>query len=240
MTTRIAVITDVHANLPALQAALREIEAAGCDAIYCTGDVIGIGPYPAECLDLILNIPHLIPIMGNHDDWFADGLPEAPQPILDAVELAHHRWVHAQLDPTLRAAVAQWPYAVQTTFDDVPVAFLHYALTASGREFQKVIRSPTPADLDQLFAPTTARVVFYGHHHPFSDLTGAARYVNPGALGCHTAALARYSMLETLPGGQYTIAHHAVPYDDAPLFAEFERRHVPDVAFLRTAFFGGR
>ena len=46
---RIAVITDVHANLPALEAAVGAIHACGCDAIVHTGDAIAIGPYPAEC-----------------------------------------------------------------------------------------------------------------------------------------------------------------------------------------------
>ena len=53
MEMKIAVLTDVHGNLPALQATLRGIRREGCDAIFHTGDSIGIGPYPAECLDLI-------------------------------------------------------------------------------------------------------------------------------------------------------------------------------------------
>ncbi|HEX2087775.1 MAG TPA: metallophosphoesterase family protein, partial [Solirubrobacteraceae bacterium] len=43
---RVAVITDVHANLPALQAALRAIDASGVDALYCGGDLVGYGPHP--------------------------------------------------------------------------------------------------------------------------------------------------------------------------------------------------
>ena len=76
---KIAVVTDVHGNLPALQAALSAISQEDCDAIYHTGDCIGIGPYPAECLDLILNTPRLFPVMGNHDAWFAHGLPDPRQ-----------------------------------------------------------------------------------------------------------------------------------------------------------------
>jgi protein phosphatase len=52
---KIAVMTDVHANLPALAAALDAIRREGCEALFHTGDAIGIGPYPAECLDLLLN-----------------------------------------------------------------------------------------------------------------------------------------------------------------------------------------
>lgn len=52
--TKIAIFTDTYGNLPALQAALTAIQAEHSDAIYHLGDAIGIGPFPAECLDIIV------------------------------------------------------------------------------------------------------------------------------------------------------------------------------------------
>ena len=43
---RVAVITDIHGNLPALEATFEAIEAAGTDAVYCGGDLVGYGPQP--------------------------------------------------------------------------------------------------------------------------------------------------------------------------------------------------
>ena len=77
---KIAVLTDVHGNLPALQVALRAIRREGADAIFHTGDAIGIGPFPAECLELLLSTSGMNLICGNHDSWFSNGLPE-PQPL---------------------------------------------------------------------------------------------------------------------------------------------------------------
>lgn len=54
---RIIVLTDVHANLPALQAALKEIRKSGYDVIVHTGDAMGIGPYPVECLEVLMSTP---------------------------------------------------------------------------------------------------------------------------------------------------------------------------------------
>ena len=45
---RIAVITDIHGNLPALEASLDAIDAMGVDAVYCGGDLVGYGPHPNE------------------------------------------------------------------------------------------------------------------------------------------------------------------------------------------------
>ena len=46
VSDRVAVIADIHANLPALQAALARIDALGLEDIYCGGDLVGYGPHP--------------------------------------------------------------------------------------------------------------------------------------------------------------------------------------------------
>lgn len=93
----IAFISDIHANLPALEAVLRDIDATGkVDRIYCLGDVIGYGPQPIECLDLVASRCKLI-LMGNHEhavvygafgfhagakravDWTRDTIQRSPQ-----------------------------------------------------------------------------------------------------------------------------------------------------------------
>lgn len=66
MTERRAVITDVHGNLPALEAALARIEALGISDIYCGGDLVRYGPWPNEVCRLIKQ--RAIPtIYGNFD-----------------------------------------------------------------------------------------------------------------------------------------------------------------------------
>jgi predicted phosphodiesterase len=62
----IAVISDIHANLPALEAVFREIDELGIQHILCCGDVVGYGPHPRECVELLRqrNIPC---VLGNHD-----------------------------------------------------------------------------------------------------------------------------------------------------------------------------
>ena len=104
---RIAVITDVHANLLALEAALHAIQAEGYDALFHTGDAIAIGPYPAECLDLLLSTPNIQFVSGNHETYFVEGLP-SPQPAwMSDGEVAHQQWTHAQLDPQMRLVLAE-------------------------------------------------------------------------------------------------------------------------------------
>ncbi|MHC4336478.1 MAG: metallophosphoesterase family protein [Planctomycetota bacterium] len=61
-----AVISDIHSNLEALSAVLADVERRGIKTIYCLGDVIGYGPNPRECLDLIIGKTKWC-VLGNHD-----------------------------------------------------------------------------------------------------------------------------------------------------------------------------
>ena len=239
---KIAVMTDVHANLPALRAALCTIREEGFDILVHTGDAIAIGPFPAECLDLLLNVRNACFIMGNHDEWFAHGLPQ-PQPTwMSDGEVEHQQWTHGQIDSALRAMVAQWPYRLHDDFGGIPTTFVHYPLDVSGRKFAPFIKNPTAADLDRsfaLFAPNASSLNFYGHNHQFSDLEGLARYVNPGSLGCAAEPIARYALVE-YQRGAYRLEHRSVPYNDVELFNAFEQRCVPERGFIYRAFLGGR
>lgn len=60
-----AIISDIHANLEALQAVLADIRAQGITEIFCLGDIIGYGPNPCECVDLVMSCD--LCLLGNHD-----------------------------------------------------------------------------------------------------------------------------------------------------------------------------
>ncbi len=236
---RIVVITDVHANLPALEAALDSIRAEGYDALFHTGDAIGIGPHPAECLDLLLNTPNTRFVIGNHEGYFINGLPTPTPTWISEGEVQHQHWTHSRLDSQLRSVLGEWPYGLEDDFEGVRTAFVHYGLDQSGQEFQPFIHNAQATDLDRLFSAYDVALLFYGHNHRESDVMGRARYVNPGSLGCYSQAIARYCVVE-FQRGQYTVEHRRVPYDDTELFRAFEQRNVPDRALIYRAFFGGR
>ncbi|HYH12432.1 MAG TPA: metallophosphoesterase family protein [Thermomicrobiales bacterium] len=236
MVRMIAVITDVHANLPALEAALSEIDALGCDEIVHTGDAIGIGPFPAETLDRLLARPRIRFAMGNHDAWFSLGLPDNAPEWMDEGERRHHEWVHAQLPDDLRTVVESWPWAHTDEFRGVRALFTHYGHPDGHGGFAPIRRDPTGRDLDEVFGDAEVDVVFYGHHHPRCDLTGRARYINPGSLGCHTEPVARFAVLEVERDGAWSVAFHQAPYDPTPVLEALEARDVPDRELIRKGF----
>jgi predicted phosphodiesterase len=72
-TRRIALISDVHGNLPAFQSVLRSIEEERVDAIWCLGDLVGYGAHPNECVELAEKAVDLC-LIGNHDMVVIDRL----------------------------------------------------------------------------------------------------------------------------------------------------------------------
>ena len=236
---KVAVLADAHANLPALEAALRAIHAEGCDLIFHVGDAIAIGPYPAECVDLLHSTANLKCTAGNHDLYFVHGLP-TPQPAwMSDGEVEHQMWTHAQLGDGRRSIVGAWPLVHEEIFEGVRTVFIHYSLDSSGRDFAGITRQPSSADLDPMFGQYGASIVFFGHDHSLSDVQGKYRYINPGSLGCCPQALARYAVV-TCSGREIDVQQRSIPYDDRELYEAFETRDVPERGFIYKAFFGGR
>jgi len=67
MGIRIAILSDVHSNWPALQAVGKHLPNQSPDAIYCLGDIVGYGPDPQECVQWIQANANIV-VRGNHDD----------------------------------------------------------------------------------------------------------------------------------------------------------------------------
>jgi hypothetical protein len=100
-----AILADIHANLPALQAVLRDADQQGCTHYACLGDIVGYCWFPKECVDLIrrMNIPC---VQGNHDLYCSaenslDGFnPNGAEAI---------RWTHHQLSEDDRLWLGRLP-----------------------------------------------------------------------------------------------------------------------------------
>jgi predicted phosphodiesterase len=70
--SRTAIISDIHGNLEALEAVLADIDRQGISSVICLGDIVGYGPNPAECIDIVQSRCSLV-IRGNHDEAVIHG-----------------------------------------------------------------------------------------------------------------------------------------------------------------------
>lgn len=70
---RVLIISDIHANLTALEAVLER--APEYDAVWCLGDTVGYGPDPNECVDRVRRLPEVVCLIGNHDQAALGKIP---------------------------------------------------------------------------------------------------------------------------------------------------------------------
>ncbi|MGH7142923.1 MAG: metallophosphoesterase family protein [Planctomycetota bacterium] len=93
-----AIISDIHGNLAALIAVLQDIDKLGITDIVCLGDIVGYGPEPAECLDLVKSRTDLV-ILGNHEEAVLFGATNFTPRARKAIDWTRHQLLEAENVP---------------------------------------------------------------------------------------------------------------------------------------------
>jgi putative phosphoesterase len=169
---RVAVVSDVHGNLPALEAVLAEIEREDVDLIVSGGD-LSAGPMPVECVDALRGLgDRVVWVRGNADREHA-----APAGYEDAT-----RWVTEQLGRERRQFLVDAPVAVQVAVDGLgQVVVCH----GSPRSDEEILTKVSPeARVAAALSDVEEHVVVHGHTHIQYDRERAGhRVVCAGSVG---------------------------------------------------------
>jgi len=180
----VAVITDIHANLPALQAALARIDELGVARIYCGGDLVGYGPHPNEVCALIQE--RAIPtIYGNYDYAIARDLEDCgcayPTPHERALGQQSVDWTLAHTDRASKDFMGELPFDLRLEVGGVAVHLVH----GSPRKVNEYLFEDKGARLfERLAEDEDARVLVFGHtHKPWVGEHGGVLFVNCGSVG---------------------------------------------------------
>ena len=192
---RIALVSDIHGCIVALDAVLADIAQRGVDRIVCLGDIADLGPWPRACLERIRerDCPTL---MGNHDPFY-DGQPVPP--------IALHEWSKAQLEPGDLAWLRGLP---DTLRFDLGHGRTLLAVHGSPRSYDHQIVAGTPDEkLDDWLADADADVVVCGHTHvQLHRRHRGIHVVNVGSVGMpFVAAFDGKSTPKMLPWSEYAI-----------------------------------
>ncbi|MET7807374.1 metallophosphoesterase family protein [Micromonospora chersina] len=178
MIERVAVLSDIHGALPALEAVLAEPDVAAADLIVLTGD-IAAGPQPVEVLDLLASLgDRACWVGGNADRELVEARAGKPSPI----EVSN--WAATQLRDDQVARLAALPPTVT-----LPVAGLGDVLFchATPRDDEEVVLVDSRMERwAEVFAglPAAVGTVVCGHTHmPFTRLVDRRLVVNPGSVG---------------------------------------------------------
>jgi putative phosphoesterase len=181
---RVAVITDVHANLPALQAVLRRIDELGIDAVYCGGDLVGYGPHPNDVCTLIEE--RAIPtIYGNYDYAIGRDLRDCGCAYVDRHdrELGERSiaWTLEHTDGRSKTFMRGLPFDLRFRLGGNRVRLVH----GSPRKVNEYLFEDKPArTFERVAAGADCDVLVFGHtHRPWIHEYGGVLFVNCGSVG---------------------------------------------------------
>jgi predicted phosphodiesterase len=170
---RYGVISDVHANLPALEAVVAELERIGVDAYACAGDLVGYGPQPNECVKAIRQLG-AVTVAGNHDLIAIGQLSEDRCERLARQSL---RWTRGVLDEETRDYLGRLPQQAPLAGG---VLVTHGSLNDPQEYVLDVERAA--AQLNRLSEQLpAARILVVGHTHRAFATDGASKALGPGA-----------------------------------------------------------
>ena len=229
---KIGVFSDVHNNLPALEAVLSALEQHGCRRFICCGDLIGIGPYPEATVQRLRSIPNLTAVAGNHDRYLTEGLPEVfpNSEGMEREEMLHHRWEHGLLSAESAAFLKSLPLQAEMSSEGKRICIAHYPMDAAGRYL--------PIDPNQL--QSCGDIFLHGHDHARKIACADGQWIiNPGALGCpgREKNIARAVVL-TITGSDVNVQSIDVSYDAASVVQEISRLNYPSAGDIQKFFYG--
>ena len=215
---RIAVISDIHGNLMALDAVMSDVETQGVDEVWCGGDIAFGGPWPTECIARVREAGWTT-VKGNTDIWVTGD----PQP---------------HTDPEARSFIEKMAEAHAVSDDDarwlVNLPLGHSApgsmLLVHGTP-DSPFEGPMPDSPVADFAPYEGRagLVIYGHVH-----RAFVRKLSDGTIVCNTGSVgmpgdgadACYVLLDT-NGASWMVRHRRVPFDRRAVLAQLKRSPEP-------------
>ena len=207
-----AVFSDVHSNVFALKAALKEIDKIRPDKIICLGDIVGNGFYPEETVSLIRERGDITCVKGNHDMFVTMDLRNFSK---DDSRAKVFMWQQKAVSSASKAFLSALPQSVKFKDGDFDITAFHYPLNQSGR-FKNMKYLPSREDLDYLFGDEKGDIILFGHEHTGSmDEINGRYFLNFGTLGnFFQKDTARFGLLE-IDGKKVLYKPINVYYDDS-------------------------
>lgn len=181
---RVAILSDIHGNLPALEAVLADIRQQHVDSIYCLGDLVGYAPFANEVTERI-RAERIPTIMGNYDDGVGFDRDECGCAYREEDERVRGQqsleWTKARVTAENKAFLRTLVPEIRTEIDGKRLLLVH----GSPRKMNEYLFEERPvSSFQRLAAAANADVIVFGHtHKPYTKLIDGVWFVNVGSVG---------------------------------------------------------
>jgi putative phosphoesterase len=230
MSSRVAIVTDIHANLQALEAALARIEELEIERIYCGGDLVGYGPHPNEVCEL-LSERRVPTIYGNYDYAIARDLEDCgcfyPTPRDRELGEQSIAWTLAHTGQQSKDFMRELPFDLRFELGRKRVRLVH----GSPRKVNEYLLEERAAStFERIAAIADCDVLAFGHtHKPWIREHADVLFVNCGSVGKPKDGDPRASFAVLEPAsGQVRVTIERVDYDADTVATEMRHVGLPD------------
>lgn len=181
---KIAIISDIHGNLEAINSVIEDIKERKIEKIFCLGDIVAKGTHQEECVNLIKENCEIV-LKGNCDDYFTSKIDRETKP---EIELKRIDWIDSKLSDESKNFLKSLPYSFEFYLSGRLVRLFH----ATPNKINGFVGNIDTIDrLYSLFLPSKntisnkkADVVVYGHiHTPFIQRIYNRTIINSGSVG---------------------------------------------------------
>lgn len=212
---KIAIISDIHGNLQAMESVMEDINNNDCDKIFCLGDLAMAGPQPRVIIEYVLGQSNWEVIQGNTDKFIADFCPE----ILENIKSAFPIMASALVDDLLvieddkKEYLRNLPPQKELEVEGVKILLVHGSPRKNNED---ILPDMSLEKVEEMIEGTNADVIFCGHTHlPCGYQTNRKQtVVNVGSVGRPFTEDAKscYVIADFQDGG-FSIEHRFVDYD---------------------------
>ncbi len=236
---RLAVVSDIHANLPALQAVWADLQAQHPDAVYCLGDLVGYGAQPNEVIDFVR--AEAIPtVMGNYDEGVGFDLDDCGCVYRDPADDRRGKqsllWTRAHTTAENKTFLRALPLQLRLDLAAKHVLLVH----GSPRKINEYLYADRPlATYERIAKVAGCDLLLFGHTHlPYQKQVAHTLFVNAGSVGKPKDGDPRAGYVLITVGARGSVVFRRVAYDVAAATGAVRAAGLPE-EFARALEAGG-
>ena len=211
---KLAIISDVHANLHALQAVWEDLQTQQPDGVYCLGDLVGYGAYPNETVTFIRE--QAIPtIMGNYDEGVGFDLRDCgcvyKNPVQDQLGQRSLKWTQEQTTQENKDFLKALPLQIRLEGSRPTIMMVH----GSPRKINEYLYQDRPlATFTRIARLAGTDFLLFGHTHlPYEKHVSGTTFVNCGSVGKPKDGNPEAGYVILSMGRKAEVQFRRVPYD---------------------------
>jgi len=226
---KVAILSDIHANITALEAVLDDLKQQQVDAVYCLGDLVGYAAFPNEVVDRIRR-DGTPTIMGNYDDGVGFDRDECGcayrEPEEQRLGDLSLRWTQRTVTPDRKEFLRSLVPEIRFEADGKRFRLVH----GSPRRMNEYLFEDRPiSSFQRLAATSEADVLIFGHtHKPYTKRVDNVLFVNAGSIGKPKDGDPRacYVVMDTT--GDVAVEFRRITYDVDTAASAIRESTLPD------------